>query len=258
MSRILKASYINLENNIIIDNTFSPSGKTEPTQVIESEPYNPYNEELEAEIEQIKQNTIEQANEEAAIIIEEARQQAHIEAENIKNEAQQQMDIKAEEIYKEAFDKGYQEGNEKAEADCELMKEEAQSIIEEAKQERQNMIDSLEAEIVNFIIDTTQNILTSSFQFNPTIISFLIKKGLGAIKEIKNLKIFVSENNYDFVEENKYNILQVDTERNNVEIVKDVTLKDTDCIIETDIGTIQCNLDDQLSSIKEALHYILN
>ena len=267
MSRILKASYVNIENNIVIDNTFYPTSDKEK-QPIEEDTTNEnlenetvdakVSEQFEEELYNIKQKIIEEANQEANSIIEEAKAQAEIDAQNIKNQAQEEMTIKAEEIYKEAFDKAYKEGFQKAEEECESIKQEAQNILDSAKEERQATINNLEPEIINFILDTTQNILTTSFNFNPSIISLLIKKGLSSVKDLKNLKIFVSEKNYDFVEQNKQNILEIDTDKNNIEIIKDVSLKDTDCTIETEIGTIQCNIDEQLTAIKEALHYILN
>ncbi len=265
MSRVLKASYITIEKDVVIDNTFSSTinkeGQSTEEQNIEKEDTvsNIKNsEEFEAELNDIKQQIIEDATEKANKIIEDAQNQANIDADEIKKQAQEEMDIKAEEFYKQGFEKGYREGIEKAEKDCEVMKQEAQDIVEEAKKERENTINSLEPEIINFILDTTQNILTNSFVFNPSIISLLIKKGLSSIKEVKDLKVFVSENNYDFVEQNKQNIFKTDTEKNNIEIIKDTSLKETDCVIETNIGTIQCNIDEQLSSIKEALYYILN
>lgn len=269
MSKILKASHVNVENNVIIDNTFSPIINKDEQQQVEEQnilsenlenntPDIKYSEEFEIELNDIKKKIIEEANQQANNIIEEARRQAEIDADNIKKQAQEEMDIKAEEMYKEMIDKGYQDGIEKAQKDCEVIKQEAQDILDSAKQERKDTINSLEQEIINFILDTTQNILTTSFSFNPSIISLLIKKGLYSIKEIKNLKVFVSENNYEFVEQNKQKIFETDTDKNNIEIIKDTSLKDTDCSIETDIGTIQCNIDDQLTSIKEALHYILN
>ncbi len=269
MSRILKASYVNIENNVIIDNTFSlqqdsvnnnKDNISTENVVNENENTNltNINEDLYKEIENIKAEAIEEANIEADKIIQKAIEEANIEAENIIKQAMEEMNIKAKDLYDDSFSKGYEEGKIKAEQECISMKEEAQNIVIQAEKEREKTIKNLEPEIINFIIDTTQNILTKSFEFNPSIISLLIKKGLLLIKEIKNLKILVSENQYEYVNENKDNILNIDTDKNNIEIIKDSSLNDTDCIIETEIGTIQCNVDEQLHSIKEALNYILN
>ena len=267
MSRILKAPYINIDKNVVIDNTFNVEQNIEQNVEIENDTTNQdltieneqsITEEENKYLEQLKEDILAQANEEANRIIENASQEAEIKAEEIKNQAKDEMNLKAEEIYKESFEKGYEEGKIKAEKDINALKIEANSILEQAKQERENMINSLEPEIINFIIDTTQNILTNSFTFNKDIISLLIKKGLLSIKELKNLKIFVSEEQFAYVEENKQKILGIDTDKNNIEIIKDNSLGNTDCVIETEIGTIKCGVDEQLSSIKEALYYILN
>lgn len=263
MSRILKAPYINIDKNIVIDNTFNIEQNVTPEIDETYEDLTMGNEQTITEeenkyLEQLKEDILVQANEEASKIIEEANKTAQVEAEEIKRQVKEEMDIKAEEIYKESINKGYEEGKLKAEEDIQALKLEANDILEQAKKERENMINSLEPEIINFIIDTTQNILTNSFYFNKDIIALLIKKGLLSVKELKNLKIFVSEEQFEYVQENKDKILNIDTDNNNIEIIEDNSLANSDCIIETEIGTIKCGVDDQLSSIKEALYYILN
>lgn len=246
MSRILKAPYVNVDKDVVIDNTFSLQQQMiKSHQVVHNTPiYDEYTEDepltnnvtlTQDDLEQIeaqKQALLEQANDE----IEEKKQQA----------------------YNEGFDKGYEEGEKKAQDEIASIKKEAEDTLNSIKQEKEEAIKSFEPEIINFVIETTQNILTKSFEFNPQIISLLIKKGLLCIKEIKDLKIYVSEQQYDYVCENKQKILNIDTEKNNIEIIKDTSIKNTDCLIETNLGTIKCGVDEQLSSIKEALYYILN
>ena len=258
MSRILKSSYVTMEKNVVIDNTFIP-------QHIQRENIN-------QEIEQIEETMPDVDMEHVQKVKEEIISEAHIEAERIskdiiakaEEEAQKIKDIsleEAENIKQQAYDEGFSQGSEdarkQAEQEAENIKQEANLILEKAKEEREETIKALEPEIMNFIIDISQNILTSAFKFNKDIIACLIKKGLEAVKELKNIKIYVSEQNYDYVEEHKNEILQTDANQYNIEIAKDISLDDTDCIIETEIGTIKCGLKEQLEGIKEALYYIL-
>lgn len=270
MSKIIKASYVEIDDTNIfnVDNSidintiglYENNDETSKEEIrdLESEDYDINLEKLR---EEIKSEVIELAREQSDIIIKNARNEASKIIEEAKYE-QEQINLKISEIYDENFQKGYEdgysEGIAKAELESTSMKNEAKNILLNASRERQEMIDKFEPEIVQFIIDTTKNILTNSFEFNPEIIILLIRKGLFNIKELKNLKIYISNENYNTVVENKEKILKVDFDKNNIEIIKDNSLEKTDCIIETEIGNIKCGVDDQFSSIKEALHYILN
>lgn len=269
MSRILKAPYVNVDKDVVIDNTFSLQQQIiKSNQATQHIPiYDEYTEDEQVvaldendltEIEAQKQALIQQATQEANEIIENAKIEAQNQAQHIIQQANNEMEEKKEQAYNEGFEKGYTDGDKKAQDEIASIKKEAEDTLSSIKQEKEEAIKNFEPEIINFVIETTQNILTKSFQFNPEIISLLIKKGLLCIKEIKDLKIYVSEQQYDYVFENQQKILNIDTEKNNIEIVKDTSLKNADCIIETNLGTIKCGVDEQLSSIKEALYYILN
>lgn len=270
MSRILKAPYVNVDKDVVIDNTFSLQQQMIKSQqaaqhTLANDEYTE-DEQLDvalgeddlAQIEAQKQDLLEQAIKEANEIIENAKIEAENQAQHIMQQANDEIEEKKKEAYNEGFDKGYEDGDKKAQEEIASIKKEAEDTLNSIKQEKEEAIKNFEPEIINFVIETTQNILTKSFQFNPEIISLLIKKGLLCIKEIKDFKIYVSEEQYDYVFENQEKILNTDTEKNNIEIIKDTSLKNTDCIIETNLGTIKCGVDEQLSSIKEALYYILN
>lgn len=247
MSRILKASYVNLkDDNIVIDNNFEIEG----IEVIEEVPTE--QEIPEQDTSQIKDEILEIAREQAKQIVQNAKD----EAVNITKLANDEIQKKSEEIYSENFDKSYKDAIDKATNDTNDIKVQAEQLLIKTEQECNETIQAIEEKIVKFIVDTTQNILTSSFEFDPQLISLLIKKGLQNVKEIKNLKIYVSELNYEYVEQNKNEILNTNTM--NIEIIKDVSLENTDCTIETEMGIIKCGIGEQLSGIKEALYYILD
>lgn len=262
MSRILKSSFINIDNNVVIDNSFINKDKNEleNTNTSKLEQVNVESELSEEDnslLQELKEEVLKNANEEAIKIIENAKEQALSEAQYIKEQALSEINETAEAKYNEAYEAGYNEGLKNAEMECEGIKNEANSILENTKAEREETILNMESEIINFIMDTTQNILTDAFKFNPEIISLIIKKTLLSIKEIKDIKIYVSEKQYDYVSENIFEITNVDVEKNNVEVLKDNSLLDDECLVETNIGTVKCGINEQFQTIKETLHYIL-
>lgn len=266
MSRILKAPYVTIDNNnyFSVDNTLSEKIKSIENTIETEENEEVFGEstelspakalEIEQEMLENMQNEIlEIAREQADQIIENAKN----EAQNIINKANLEMEEKANQIYEESKENGFQEGFAQGTLEAEDLKNEANQILLDAIAEKERIEQELEPELINLIIDISQKVLTEAFKINPEIISLLIKKGLNNIKELANLKIIVSEKNYEFILNNKDEILKIDTNKNNIEIIKDSSFEDDDCIIETEFGTIKCGAKEQFEGIKEALQYIL-
>lgn len=253
MSRILKAPFITVDNesSIPIDNSLQI-----PPELLANMQKN-YEEEFALQqrmIEQDREDILEVARKQSEQIIENAKQ----EAKEILLQADIEIQEKSSKIYEESQRNGYTKGYEKGYSETEALKIEAEETLLNAKFERQQLEEQLEPEIINLIIGISQKILTDAFSINPQIISLLIRKGLQNIKDLKDLKISVSEKQYEYVLKNKNEILGIDTNKNNIEIIKDISLDDDDCVIETEFGTIKCGVKEQFNGIKEALQYILN
>lgn len=261
MSRILKASYVNIDNNnfFSIDNTLN--SQNIKINKAEKENYNTQQQEFQSQeleidsqtIENMKNEILEVAKEQAEQIVENARN----EAKSIIQQANLEIEEKANEIYELNKQNGFDEGFEKATSEVQALKDEAEQAILDIKAEKERLENELEPQLINLVLDISQKILTTSFQINPEIISLLIKKGLQNVKEVANIKISVSESQYDFILNNKNQILDIDTEKNNIQIIKDSSLENDDCIIETEFGTIKCGVKEQFNGIKEAFKYIL-
>lgn len=249
MSKILKSTYINIDNQNVFSVNNDISEKLRNHNDLEIETKYDY----EENISQIEDEILEAARVQAEKIIESAKLKAKEIVKNKENE----MSIKSLEIFEKSKQSGYEEGKNKAIFEYEKLKTQAEDLLENTKIEREETIKRLEPEITELIIEITKKIMTDAFHFNSEIIGLLIKKGLNSVKTVENLNIYVSEEQYDFLEKNKNDILGFDTLKKNIEILKDTRLGNMDCIIETDFGTIKCGIDEQLEGIKEALYSIL-
>lgn len=244
MSRILKSSYINLNKD----------------EAISINNYTYFGSDAEENLENDEASSKHQAtlaHEQAILILEEARFNARLEADAIIAKANQEIEQKKQEIYESSKNLGYEEGMKKAEEDILAKENELNSKIKENEEIREKTLIKLEKEIVQFVIDLTKKVLTKSFEIRPEVIGFLVQKGLTQVKNFENLKIYVSEQQYDFVENNKNEILGIDTQNYHIQIIKDTTLSDTECLIETDFGTINCSCLEQFEGIKNTLAYML-
>lgn len=249
MSKVLKSYNINITNEEIpILNK-----KRELEQQKELEDIQNYAQKESISVERLQADILKNAQIQAEKMIDKAKKDSN----TIKDEMTKKMEIEAKNTLDEAKKVGYDDGYKEGLNNFDDLKLELDKKIKDNELEYIEKLEDLEPKIMNFIIDTTKNILTNEFEFNPQLISLIIKKGLISVKQIKNITIYVSEKHFEYIENNKNDIINVDCEKNNIEIIKDSSLEDEDCLIETNMGTINCSFDMQLTAISKAIQHIL-
>ena len=249
LSRIIKSGTFLLDENnkVIID--------VPPAEAFEA------NEQASYEIPEEEQEIINPADEaekiisaakkEAENIIERAVSQARDESRNILSLAA----TEAEELQKKAQEDGYNAGLTKAKAEGDDIKRQAEKIRSDALLWKKSQEESLEPQIVDIIIQITEKLINVTI--NPNIIINLIRQGINNSTITGNIIIYVSQNDYSYVIEHRDEILSLTDGSVKVDIVKDLSLNDNDCIMETPFGNIDSSLNQQLETLIQDLKYIL-
>jgi flagellar assembly protein FliH len=155
-----------------------------------------------------------------------------------------------------ACERGYREGLEKGENETEGTKEEARAFLANAIKERDESFKTFEPEIVSLIADTLNKLLTNEVKINPNVILHIIRKGFSENKMGGDIVIRVSDADYEAAYENREDILQYADAGARLEIIKDSSLAQADCIIETQFGMIDCSLEPQFEALKKNLYLI--
>jgi flagellar assembly protein FliH len=187
---------------------------------------------------------LDDAKKKADEIIEKAKKKAAQEAEVIKNKAE-----------KEGYKKGYDEGKLIGAKEYEKMKQEVLHEKEKLITEKKNLITSVEQKIADIIKELVINLI-GIHQFNDETIINLIRKGFEEVELYDDLIIRVSQNDYDNVMEKKHLLTEKLSQKVTLEILKDMNLNENDCIIETELGNINCSLDLRLNGLINELQLI--
>jgi len=164
----------------------------------------------------------------------------------------------AERIATQAREQAYKEGLAKAVAEGDEIRARAERELVFAKDERLKMQQNLEPEILSLITDILDKLLGDSVKINPNIITHLIKQGLYSSSINGEIKILVSQHDYEEVVKHKEAFMKLTDGSVRLEIVKDLSLDKTDCLIQTPIGDIDCSLNQQYEALKSNLIYILD
>ncbi|ABY92977.1 Flagellar biosynthesis/type III secretory pathway protein-like protein [Thermoanaerobacter pseudethanolicus ATCC 33223] len=160
--------------------------------------------------------------------------------------------------YQDGYTAGYQEGYKKGEEDAKAIIEEAKTIKEEIIKEKQRMYKEAESDIVNVILLAVEKIVGKYVEEDKDIILNLIKKGMENYNAFDKVTVRVSEEDYEHCIKNKDKILKDIEFLDDVNILKDLSLKKGDCVIETNSGVINSGVSTQLKALKNLFAGVLN
>lgn len=197
------------------------------------------------------------------------------EQEKYVEEIQSAREEAAKSGYEEGYQIGYQEGKEVGIQDGYQVgvaeaQQESQQKLENLKNELETKYRELERTLIDeltqykkeiepkvaLIIDRIVRKLIGIQEVNKETILFLIRNGLEEVESYGDLIIRVSSFDIDFVQANRMKIMEELSESVQVEILKDPNLKENECIIETDMGTIDSSLGTQMERLLNELRLL--
>ncbi|MDW0111782.1 flagellar assembly protein FliH [Sporosarcina saromensis] len=170
--------------------------------------------------------------------------------EHEKNALQQQA-------YEEAFQLGFEEGRNKALSDMHAAVEIANEVTMTSKENAQKYLASQERVILELAIRSASRILGRVLEEDHESFLSIVKKGLKEARESKEIKLFVSLEDFELVSSNRTELMAIFPPDIPFFIFADEDLQRNDCMIETNQGRIVASVKDQLSELKEKLVELL-
>ncbi len=248
LSNIIKSSRIKVsEDNKyclkVIDSSSTPVNVLE--EFVEETPKQQEklnSEEIIKIAQQEAQNIINDAYSQADDIINQAVADADNEIQRLKNDAQQN---------------GYDTGYSKAISEVEVLKDKVKQELQSAQIEKQQTLEAIEPQVIRLVLQISRSIFGKMIEINPQTIILLIKKGLSESDTTGKISIHVSKLDYDNALAGKNELDEMVGGNAELEIVKDLSLAQGDCIIETPFGNVDSSFDQQFESIKSEILYIL-
>lgn len=251
MPKILKSS------NIVIDSDNKISiAVTDPSVFLQRVKIEHEDQLVDSDepVEDIAEDILQRAHIEAEMI----RNKASLDAQTIIDDAKEHADEVAQEIYESNRTKGYEEGFANGQAEADKLIHQAKQILDDATREREAMLNTAEPELIELVTKIVKKLLFIEADINPQIILNLIKRGIAGATLTGNVIVHVSPDDYDTVMQNKDIILADMDTMSKLEIVNDLSLNKSDCVIETTYGNIDSSLEQQFNLLKKDLLYILD
>ena len=199
------------------------------------------------------EDIINKAKAEADMIIKEAL----LEAKDIIKNASVDVENLKQQVYEESSSEGYQEGVTQARQEYEALIKEAQDIKNQAGIDYKKVLDSLEEDSVNTILDIAKKVISKELECKQNIL-LLVKDAFEKCSKDRKAVLKVSEQDYDFICDNKDELESMLERSEEIEIKKDLSLKEGGCIIETSFGSIDASAGTKFEKIENDFKDILN
>lgn len=221
----------------MVDALLSPDGQETVLKASDLETQETVNEELEA------------AKAELALLKEEAS--------HILDDANAQIEAMRRKALEEAREQGFQEGYQEGMNQVGAMKNECQAERRKLEAEYQQKIDELEPEFIDVLTDIYEHIFKVDLSDYRQIVEQLLIDTLQKTNSASNYIVHVSKKDYPKVMKAKERILEeTGTLSENLEIISDMTLSESQCMIETEAGVYDCSLETELKELSRKLRLL--
>ncbi|PYG89819.1 flagellar assembly protein FliH [Ruminiclostridium sufflavum DSM 19573] len=210
-------------------------------------------EELEnVDYKAIGEEIVNKAKEEADFIVREAL----LEAKEIISKSSIEIEELKNKVIFEAKEEGYAEGIAQAKQEYEHLIEEAQGIKEQAGVEYQKVLNSLETDAVNTILEIARKVISQEVKCKQNIL-LLVREAFEKCSKDSKAILRISEQDYDYINENKDELFSMLQRSEETEIKKDLSLKEGGCVIDTSLGSIDAGVDTKLDKLESDFRAVL-
>lgn len=187
------------------------------------------------------------AKQEAAFILQDAQNQA----DELLNEA----NANAQMMFEEQRQAGYEAGAAEVESALaekgEMLEQQYMQKKQMLESEYQQMHKQMEVEIVSSITEVFAEVFQSDFINRKDVMIYLVRRALMDMDSSRNFRIHVCAEDKIAVTEQIDSLSEGLSKEANLEIVTDSDLSEGNCLIETDLGLIDCGIDTQFCNLIE-------
>lgn len=189
--------------------------------------------------------TLEQAQAEADSIVEQARQ----EADSIIAQANEQAEQIRESARQEGYELGQAESEQQIQNTCQELEQQYEQRTASLEADYEERRKSMEPQLVDALLTVFTEVTHTVSEDNKEIVLHLINNVLENIENSHEYIVKVSLEDYNFVVNNQGKIYCAMSNEVNIDVVQDSSLKQNECVIETDKGLFNCSLDVELNNL---------
>jgi len=175
----------------------------------------------------------------------------------LKENAQAEIDDLRERALQEANERGYQDGYQQGMNEVAALREECAARERQLEQDYDSKMKELEPEFIRNLTQIYEHIFNVDLSDYHQLVVSLLTDAMQRIDASGNMIVHVAKEDYPQVSGAKAEILEkTGTPKERIEIVSDMTLAPSQCMIETESGVYDCSLGTELSELSKKLRLL--
>lgn len=195
-----------------------------------------------------------------AAMMEDIRREADELIEDARREAQEILDSansEAESIRTSSREQGYSEGYEQGHSEGLKVIDEKTRELEEKERgltvEYEKKLEEMEPLLVDTITDIFEHIFHVSLSSNREIMLNLLHDTVRNVEGGKNFIVHVSKSDFEYINDRKDQLTEGLGSTDTIEVVEDLTLRQSECFVEAEGGIYDCGIGTELELLKKEL-----
>lgn len=241
-----------MSNFIKSNSVLSTSIKTKPIDVHLKKEAEILIKQKEARMKKDKTNKIISKEELASELLDKAKRQS----EEILSDALNRAQNIEREAFLEGFNKGYEDGNIKANKELVEKEENLKRKENELINKYEQLYNKLEPKFAGLVIELVKKLTGIIVDDFKEVTIYSIKTTIGKMDRSKKYSIRLSLNDYPYISSRKNEIESLFDKDIQIEIKADASLEDNACIIETENQVFDCGINVQLENLFKSLDLI--
>ncbi len=155
-----------------------------------------------------------------------------------------------EEARNEGYSQGFQKGEQEGKAQFDSLKSELEVQKRQIEAEYQQLVEELEPRFIDTLTSIYEHLFHVELGQHKEILVHLIGSAMSRAGSSKTYLVHVAKEDFPYVSSQK-SVIQDSVMALNatVEIIEDISLRENECLIETDGGIFDCGLGTQLSEL---------
>ena len=188
---------------------------------------------------------------------EELIAEAQTEIDEMRKEAEKNISFLKKRSMEEGRQAGYEEGKKKAMAELDAAKKELEMQAMAMEQEYQKLIDELEPKFIQTLTGIYEEIFKVDLKDYKGILMHVIGNTIRNTEGSKEFLVHISKADYEKVLEQKEILMEgLPSKSVTVEFIRDATLHENECMIETGSGIYDCGVGLQLEELTRKLRLL--
>ncbi|MDD2968301.1 MAG: FliH/SctL family protein [Lachnospiraceae bacterium] len=187
---------------------------------------------------------------------EEIAEEARLKADSMLADAAREAETIRQNAYQEGYQKGLDAGQQEAN---QILKEEEVKLQELKKQlekEYQKQVSELEPVFIDTLTDIYEHIFKTDLSRFRSVILFSLQNIIAGSEANRDFIIHTASEDYLYLVEKRELIMEMVSGSSTVEIIKDLTLSQGQCMVETGGGIFDCSIDTQLDGLAKELRLL--